>query len=438
MVHSNHTIDLLVAVVLIFLTIPIARKVAAAERDPGLYRLLMWAMVTHLVFVLAALYVINHVYHGVTDYTRYVNQGAIIGRHFDRFDFTLQPTVANHLLGDGSVSVAAGVVFAIVGVNKIAGFFVFSWFAFLASICFYRAFSITFPEASRRRYAYLVFFLPSLLFWTAGISKEAMMFISLGISAYGAARILAQRRGGVGLIVIGTIIGVYVRPQELLLFLGAFAIAGVFRRANKRSLRGIRRILVMALQAALLIAAVTLAQQLGKTAPVFNLQQLSQNNRGQASSIAYHAGPSGYPRDINTVLFDPLPFDAHGSTQKFAAFENTIILILILLSLPRLRLLIRAAFLRPYVLMAVLYSAAWPYAFAALGNLGLIDRERIMLLPFLVVPLAIPRAPKGTDKYPWELSSAQRRNRKKKKTTARWSATVGAGTNGAGTVGARR
>ena len=300
----------------------------------------MWAMVTHLVFVLAALYVVNHVYHGVTDYTRYVNQGAILGRHFDKFDFTLPPSVGNKLLGDGSVSVAAGVVFAIVGVNKIAGFFVFSWFAFLASIGFYRAFSITFPEASRRRYFYLVFFLPSLLFWTAGISKEAMMFISLGISAWGAALILAQRRGGVGLIVIGTIIGVYVRPQELLLFLGAFAIAGVFRRAHKRSLKGIRRILVMALQAALLLAAVTLAQELGKTAPIFNLEKLSQNNRGQASSIAYHPGPAGYPRDVRTVLFDPLPYNAHGSTQKFAAFENTIILILILLTLPRLRLLI--------------------------------------------------------------------------------------------------
>ncbi len=113
------------------------------------------------------------------------------------------------------MSVAAGVVFAIVGVNKIAGFFVFSWLAFLATICFYRAFSVTFPEANRRRYAYLVFFLPSLLFWTSAISKEAMMYHLAGLMAYGAALVLTQGRGGVGLLVIGTIIGVYVRPQEI-------------------------------------------------------------------------------------------------------------------------------------------------------------------------------------------------------------------------------
>jgi len=424
MIHSNKEIDVLVAVVIIFATVPIARKVADIEKDQGLYGLLMAAMVTHLAFTLASLYVVNHIYHGVTDYTRYVNQGAILGRHFDRFDFTLPPNIATKVLGDGSVSIAAGVVFAIVGVNKIAGFLVFSWLAFLATICFYRAFSVTFPEANRRRYAYLVFFLPSLLFWTSAISKEAMMFLSLGASAYGAALVLAQRRGGVVFLVVGTIIGVYVRPQELLLFLGAFAIAGVFRRANKRSLRGIRRILVMGLQAALLIAAVTLAQELGKHAPVFNLTKLSQNNAGEASSIRYHPGPAGYPRDIVTVLFDPLPYNAHGSTQKFAAFENTIILILILISLPRLRLLLRTAFLRPYVLLAVLYSAAWPYAFAALGNLGLIDRERIMLLPFLMIPLAIPVARKGSPKYEWELSSAQRRKRRQPQ--RRWSAGVGA------------
>ncbi|MDR3647629.1 MAG: hypothetical protein P4L20_00955, partial [Acidimicrobiales bacterium] len=106
------------------------------------------------------------------------------------------------------------------------------------------------------------------------------------------------------------------------------------------------------------------------------------------------------------------------------AFENTVILILILISLPRLRLLLRTAFLRPYVLLSVMYSAAWPYAFAALGNLGLIDRERIMLLPFLMVPLAIPVARKGSPKYEWQFTSAQRRKRRQPQ--RRWSAGVGA------------
>jgi hypothetical protein len=204
----------------------------------------------------------------------------------------------------------------------------------------------------------------------------------------------------------------------LLLFMVAFAVAGLFRRRNaQKSLRGLRRILVMGLQAALLLAAVSLSQQLAKRAPVFNLTQLAKNNVGQPSSLNYHPGPAYYPKDIYTVLFDPT-FNAHGSAQRLAAFENIVIIILILTSLRRLRRLPRASFVRPYVLMCVLYTIAFPYAFAALNNLGLIDRERVLLLPFLLVLLAVPVSPRGGPRlYPWEYSEAKKK-RKERKT--RW------------------
>jgi hypothetical protein len=75
-------------------------------------------------------------------------------------------------------------------------------------------------------------------------------------------------------------------------------------------------------------------------------------------------------------------------------------------------------FVRPYVLMCVLYSIAFPYAFAALNNLGLIDRERVLLLPFLLVPLCIPLSPRGTrPNFPWEYSEGRQRRRARQ---ARW------------------
>jgi len=422
-VHSNPSIAFLIAVILTILTFPIARRAAAREKDPGLYRILMAAVIAHLLFSSIQLYVVNHIYHGITDYNRYVNQGGILARRFDQFNFStanIQPPVV--VLGAGSVSIAAGVVMAIVGVNKLALFYVFSWLAFLATLAFFRAFCITFPEGNHRRYAWAVFFLPSLLFWTAGISKETMMYLSLGLMALGAARVLAQQRGGAVLLVIGAITGIYVRPQELLLFMGAFVMAGLFRRASRRSFKGIRRIAVMALQGALLLAAISLSQQLNKHAPVFNLTKLSQNNIGQNSSQLYHPGPGGYPKDIYTVLFDPLPFTAHNKTQWLAAFENVVIIALFLTSFRRLRRLPRAAFTRPYLLLCCLYSAAFPYAFAALNNLGLIDRERVLMLPFLLVPLCLPVSPRDRPKtYPWEYSEAKQQ-RKARKT--RWGAPV--------------
>lgn len=52
--------------------------------------------------------------------------------------------------------------------------------------------------------------------------------------------------------------------------------------------------------------------------------------------------------------------------------------------------------------MALFYSAVFVYTFAALGNLGLITRERTLLLPFLFVVLAFPMARPGEDPYPWQ------------------------------------
>jgi hypothetical protein len=144
--HSNAPVALLVAALLILVSIPICRNIAARERDPRLYRLLIAAVVTHLVFSSIQLWVVDHIYHGVTDYTRYINQGAILAKRYRTFNFSnagLNPPV--NVLGQGSVSIAAGVVMAIVGVNKLALFYVFSWFAFLATLGFYRAFCVTFP-----------------------------------------------------------------------------------------------------------------------------------------------------------------------------------------------------------------------------------------------------------------------------------------------------
>ena len=414
MVHSNQPVAVLLAALLVVASVPIARRVAKREGDPRLYRLLILAAIAHLFFCGVQLYIVNHVYHGITDYNRYINQGALLSKRFHQFNFStagINPPI--NVLGEGSVSIAAGVVMAIVGVNKLALLFVFSWLAFLATIGFFRAFSVTFPEANHYRYAVLVFFLPSLLFWTAGISKETMMYLSMGMMASGAARILSHQRAGASLLVVGTIIGIYVRPQELLLFMGAFVAAGFFRRrSSARRMRGLRRIAFMALQVVLLLAALSLSQQLAKHAPVFNLNKLAQNNIGQKSSLNYHPGPTGYPKDVYTVIFDPLPFNAHGSTQRIAAFENTVILFLFLTGIRRIKALPRAAFTRPYVLMCFLYSVTFPYAFAALNNLGLIDRERVLLLPFLLVLLAIPVSPRGKPRqFPWEYSVAKRKRR---------------------------
>jgi hypothetical protein len=151
------------------------------------------------------------------------------------------------------------------------------------------------------------------------------------------------------------------------------------------------------------------------------LHQAHQNNQSSStqaagygsSNVPYSSDPLLFPRDIYTVLFDPLPVTARSITQVLASGENTVVLILFLTSLRRLRLIFRVGRERPYVILCIIYSLAFIYAFAALGNLGLITRERTLLFPLLLVLLAVPLTPEGEPpQYAWETKRLSRRERR--------------------------
>lgn len=409
---SSLIVSLPLAALLGLLSVPISRRVGRVDSYPGLQRVVVASAILHLLCAPAQIFVVDHFYNGVADWVVYLHQGSILASNWRAGRLTLAGSGITGIVGDGSVSIAAGIVMTIVGPDELAAFFVFAWLAFVGTVFFYRAFAVTFPEANRRRYALLVFFLPSLLFWTADVSKEAMMMVSLGLVSYGAALVFSRARGGYPLLVLGFALGVGVRPDQLVLLLVGFALAMLWRTPGRRRAAPAARLVTALLFVATVVvvtgfATARLIHSEG-AGLIGTLQRVASNNQGSGfgfgSSLgAYSANPIFYPRDIYNVLFNPMLFNAHGAARILAALENTVLLVLIVVSLPRLRMVLRASRQRPYVLMTLIYSVAFIYAFAALGNLGLIIRERTLLLPLLIVPLAIPVATSGCGPYPWQI-----------------------------------
>jgi hypothetical protein len=405
---------LVVAVLLLAVGRVIIIRVASAEAKPWLVGILTISLVLHLLASPAQIFVVDHFYHGVADWLRYDHQGSLLAPGFRHLNFSLAPGNLKGIVNDGSVSIAAGVVFTFVGFNQVAAFMVFSFFSFLGTIFFFRAFSLTFAGADHRRYAYLLFLFPSLIFWTADVSKEAIMILALGMISYGAAKALRRRSGGYWLVLVGGAIGVLIRPNELLLLMGGFVVAMMVTPTVSRSqINSARRVGSVIFLGALLGVSVFLTlHYLHTKGGSLSLNQLSttQGSNGTSGGVAYSTNFLYYPRDVYTVLLDPLPINFHGATELIAAFENTLILGILLASLRRLRIVPRAAFARTYVLMCTVYTAAFMYTFAALGNLGLITRERTLVFPFLFVLVCIPRGPRGQrPRYEWELRRAERR-----------------------------
>jgi len=61
------------------------------------------------------------------------------------------------------------------------------------------------------------------------------------------------------------------------------------------------------------------------------------------------------------------------------------------------------------VILCGFFVASFCYAFAALGNLGLITRESTVMSPFLLVLFCIPRGPRYRPaRYVWELRRRDR------------------------------
>ncbi len=418
---TDYPVAILTAALLGYFGFLIINRVTRGDSYVKLRNVMLASLLLHLLCAPLQILVVDHFYHGVADWLRYDHQGALLADNWRAGQFTLSGTGITRIVGDGSVSIYGGVIMTITGPNHLAAFFVAAFLAFVGTVFFYLAFRVTFPDADRARYAVLVFLFPSILFWTADVGKESVMLIALGLIAYGMALVLKGRPLGYPPALAGGALALVVRPDELIIIVVAFAMAmairGLFRQGRK--IRPFRVIAVVIFVGALVVLTGTAASHFLGTASggkglTGTLNSVSSNNQGTgagfgSSQVPYSTNPLYYPRDVYTVLFDPLPFQARSVTQLVAALENTLILVVILMSFRQLRCLFRIIFLRPYVLVALLYSLVFMYAFAALGNLGLITRERTLLLPLLFVLLAIPVAREGEDPYPWQLPRRLRR-----------------------------
>ncbi len=422
-IGTNPVVALLVAVVLFAIGRVVIRRVVKAEGgDPWLTKALTACLVVHLIAAPGQVFIVNHLYGGIADYNRYMYRGAALAGGFRHFNFSL-PSNLGGIVDNGSISIVAGAIFAIVGINQVAEFLIMSFLSFIGIVCFYRAFTLTFSGAGNRKYGYLIFFLPSLVFWTADVSKEGIMIVLIGVLTYGCAQLLA-RKGGFRpwlLIVIACAGSVFIRPNDMLLVLGAFTIAMIFRPPSATGkFEPARRTSSLVFLAVMVgvVMFMTLHFLPGLHGGV-NLQQINHNNQGTgeglgSSGVSYSQSPVYYPKDVYVVLFDPLPFNAHSGGEKFEAVQNTVLLVILLASLRNFRILPRVAFARPYVMMCFIDVAVFCYFFAALGNLGLIAREATVMLPLYLVLLCIPRGPRrGPPRYVWELTRRQRAARRK-------------------------
>jgi hypothetical protein len=391
------------APVLIAVSLPVLRRQAIREDDPATFRLLVLAMVVKLGGAVALYYVSYTFYGGVADAGRYHVDGVVLAEHLRRFDFS----TLHMVVGTRFMSVVTGIAYGFIGTSRMGGFIFFSWLGFWGLFLFYRAFLVAVPAGRGRSYAHFLFFLPSLVFWPSSTGKEAWMMFTLGIAAYGIAKVL--HRGmwrGFALVASGLWLAGMVRPHMAALAGVSFA-AAVVTRKSKPELRELAPILKVISIAAVAVFALALVgrsdrflkgagldPQEGVTSTLETLQQRTAIDQSEFVPSLVDS-PARAPLAAVTVLFRPFVFEANSFQARLAAIEGTALMLIVLMRVRWGFAALRSLRSQPYVVFCLVYSALFIVAFSSFANFGLLARERVQLYPLFFVLFSIPPAPIG-------------------------------------------
>ncbi len=306
-------------------------------------------------------------------------------------------------------------IYAVTGTSKVAGFVVFSFLGFLGTAFFVKAACIAVPGLVRRRYAILCVLAPSLVYWPSSIGKDALLLFLLGLATYGIARLLSQ----VAILVpfltamFGLVGAVYIRPHIAGIWLaGAFPalLVALARGRDPWHTRTSRPLDRVRLIPVIVIAAVSLAMVALATVRYLDPGATGGDGQAATSSITSildetsrrteQAGSSFQPLSISSptnwpyasirTLTRPLPVEARGAAQLFTALETTIFLGLCALSWRRLANLPKLVVTYPYVAFAMTTMLLAGLAFTSFANLGVLARQRSIVVPFMLLVVCVP------------------------------------------------
>lgn len=359
-------------------------------------------------------------FYGGGDMFLYFSYGEILAQMMDRDPFHVIPEVTALLLhgrphlpvmiigagtGTGTMSALAAWTFYLLGPSKYAACIAFAMLSLCGKIAIYRVFRANLDPAFRWPVAIAALFVPSFVFWSSGLIKEAVAVAGFGWSFFGLHLWIREGRPGPGLalMIAGTIPISLIKPYILF----PLVLAGGSWYYWARSLKWGRvriRPAYFVVAAALGVGGIV---ALGHYFPEYALDTLSgrtfelqQLGRRGGSTYALTGeipttlvGQFAYaPAALLTSLFRPVLFEVYNLPTLINAVETTVLTllfarILFTRSLGKVR---RQISNNPLLVFCLVFVIAFGIAVGlASSNLGTLSRYRSPLLPFFVVLLVV-------------------------------------------------
>ena len=271
-------------------------------------------------------------------------------------------------------------------------FLVFSLAAFAGLVCTVVAFARTNAASSIRHAALLIFLWPTLWFWPSSIGKEAVLLLAIGLVTLG--YVGRGERIRWFTLAAGLALAMGIRPH----LAGVLAVSVCVAEWTRREWTFARMVQTMLASAVALWVVISSLDLLGlgganlDTMEAFIVHTAGQTNQG-GSAFEKASMATAIPMAFVTMLCRPLITEANSAMALVSSLEMMVFWVLVFRygrSLPSLlRLWQSNRLLRFAIPFTLLYVLMLGITFQ---NLGIIARQRALVMPALLLLLAMSQA----------------------------------------------
>jgi hypothetical protein len=383
---------LIVLIFSLFITVAyVTKKFPAALSKVLLGGTLMRGLGSMLRYI-----VLYGIYNG-GDAGRYFRYGSIYANQIWMLDFSFFDRAYwayRQLWGTQAVMFISGFVTSLIGPTKKGSFLFFSLLAYAGTLFIIKAFQRNFPNSDVKKYAIWVLFWPSLWFWPSSIGKDALILLATGLVLYGST---TKRISWIALLA-GIAIAAFIRPHVAGVLVVSVAVAHWISPTTKWTfVHVLQGLLVLVLLG--FVLKTSLAHVGLEELDLENLKEYvdtvsTRTTQGGSAITSGGFGVKGIFVAFVNMLFRPFPWEAGSPLSAAASAEMIFYWAMVIRRRRRIITLLKEwrhnQLLRVAVPLTLLYVIMLGMT---VGNLGIIARQRVHILPLLLIWLeARPRS----------------------------------------------
>ena len=346
-------------------------------------------------------YTVIYQLYGHGDAEQYFKAGLYYSDLIWQYDFSFfhGPLWGGNWWGTQMVMFISGFVIALIGPTQKGEFLFFAILSLIGLLLFAKAFQRNYPQSDLKGYLKWLLFWPSLWFWPSSVGKDALMLLSTALLVYG---YTAKKEGKISWIILGMsfVLAAVIRPHVAGVMVVSLAIAHWLSPSRKwgsvHIWQGLLILLLLALVLRQGFSDLGLDQVDVESLRDYVDLQAKRSAEGGSAISAGGGTLTAIPIGVVNVLFRPFPWEAGSPLLAAASLEMVVFWAIFFKRRHRIFLVMKEwrsnRLLCLIVPLTILYVVMLGLA---MGNLGIIARQRIHILPMLFVwlearPMAVP------------------------------------------------